>query len=175
MFGLEHFATEGTEAAFEARTAPQYARSKNGEYRLRMPRAYVVLGALMFPVALAGPFVILGDEKMRSSWPLFTFIALLIGVPSFLVLMYGLNHSITIKDNVFILRGPLKPKRVIGWSEVVTGHYSSLERAIILTTIDGRKHRVGIWLVGAKLFWRALKDKAGLPVGDWGLPYAYWR
>ncbi len=177
MFGAEQIANAGLDAILVAGAHPDKAVTANGVTRLRMPHVYWVLGFIGLSIALLCLVTPFFDTKRGLSFwiPMCLGMLAVFGIPGFMCVMYGLNHYILITEDKFYVKGPLKPMRSILWHEVQTGRYSSLERAMILTTSDGRRMRVSPFLRGGKLFWRLLSERGGRPVGDWGLPYAYWR
>lgn len=166
----------GLESLMARRTDPSFAVHTMNGLRLRMPYFYAVFGIPTFILFM----IVYGN----TLWQAYTtrkpemLILCAIGFGlcyvCFMVLMYGVFHRVHVQQNGFVLRGPLKPTRFIAWGEVVEGRYSSFEQAVLITTVDGKKHRISPFLLGCKSLWRSMNQAGGTPIGDWGLPYKYW-
>jgi hypothetical protein len=165
---------QAVDAIFSKGADPKNAILQDGIAKLRMPRSYTIIGIIGILLFLPYPIQAVIAEEQHLFWYLMTVgMFLVFGIPGTICLLYGINHEVTITKDFFRVTSPLGTKRTIVWGAVATGRFSSLERAVILTTGSGHRFRVAVYLRGAKLFWSTLNKKTGIPVGDWGLPYNY--
>ena len=172
MVGIEHMVMD----LFARKAAVRYAEPGNGMAHLRMPKAYSIIGAVC--LAIAVPYLLLpwsdnGDPFLN--WSLTISMLIIFGVPGLMCLLYGMRHRVYLSAEQFHVTSAWGRTRSFNWDEVRSGHFSSIEQVMLLDFRDGSVVRVSPYLLGAKLFWRALNERGGASVGDWGLPYQYWR
>lgn len=169
--GLE----QGIDALYERGTHPKHAETHDGLSHLRMPRSYTIIGVLSLLLFVPYPIMLfLHPEKLLFQIILTVAMAVLFGGIGTMCLLYGLHHRVIIADEHFHVVSAFGKEQMVRWTDVRKGRYSSIERVMVLTTVQGERIRVSAYLRGAKLFWRTLNSKGGTPVGDWGLPYFYW-
>jgi len=172
MVGLENMIMD----VFARKADVRYAELGNGIAHLRMPKAYSIIGAVC--LIIAAPYLIwplFDDGDPVRAWAIAIPMLIIFGVCGLMCLLYGIRHRIYMSDEQFHVTSAMGRTRSINWCEIQTGHFSSIEQVMLLDLLDGSVVRVSPYLLGAKLFWRTLKERGGASVGDWGLPYAYQR